>query len=92
MRGSSWRLLGSLSLLLALGGACRAMNGDIGSIRFSSDRQVSMKLSTFSMPQPLDVAAHARRVVRHAVDHPAVGLGEEVVVLEEVDVPAARAP
>ena len=34
------------------------------------------------------VATHARRVVRHAVDHLAVGLREEVVVLEEVDVRA----
>jgi hypothetical protein len=28
----------------------RAMNGDIGSMRFSSDRQMSMKFSTRSMP------------------------------------------
>src|SRR4029079_11651787 len=34
------------------------------------------------------VAAHARGVGRHRVDHLAVGLREEVVVLEEVDVAA----
>ena len=46
-----------------------------------------MKSSTLSMPMALDVAAHARGVVRHRVDHLAVGLREEEVVLEEVDVP-----
>ena len=63
------------------------MNGAMGSIRFSRHRQESMKRLDLLDAQPLHVPAHARGVVRHAVDHPAVGLREEVVVLEEVHVP-----
>ena len=37
-------------------------------------------------PVAVDVAAHAGGVVRHLVDHPAVGLAEPQVVLEEVGV------
>ena len=50
-------------------------------------RQASMKLSTSSTPTSVHVPADAVAVVRHLVHHLAVGVGEPIVVLEEVAVP-----
>ena len=86
MRGISGRLLLGLGLVALRRGLPRDERRHRIDQVLEAQARIDEALDLLD-PQPLDVATHARRVVRHPVDHPAVGLGEEVVVLEEVDVP-----